>query len=103
MERSLWVISSVVQLASSSDDAGMPAASPRFAHDPVLVAFGAAVRRARLEQGVSQEELADRAGVDRSYMSSLERGAQNPGLMAISKVAKALDLPIAHLMLDAEL
>ncbi len=81
----------------------MPAASPRFAHDPVLVAFGAAVRRARVELGVSQEELADSAGLDRSYLSSLERGAQTPGLMAISKVAKALGMPIAHLMLDADL
>jgi transcriptional regulator with XRE-family HTH domain len=81
----------------------MPAASPRFANDPVLVAFGAAVRQARTEQSISQEELAHRAGLDRSYLSSIERGAQNPGLIAISRIAQALDLPIAHLMLEARL
>jgi transcriptional regulator with XRE-family HTH domain len=81
----------------------MPAASPRFANDPVLVAFGAAVRQARTEQSISQEELAHRAGLDRSYLSSIERGAQNPGLIAISRIAGALDLPIAHLMLEARL
>jgi transcriptional regulator with XRE-family HTH domain len=81
----------------------MPAASPRFANDPVLVAFGAAVRQARTEQSISQEELAHRAGLDRSYLSSIERGAQNPGLIAISRIAMALDLPIAHLMLEARL
>lgn len=81
----------------------MPAASPRFANDPVLVAFGAAVRQARTEQSISQEELAHRAGLDRSYLSSIERGAQNPGLIAVSRIARALDLPIAHLMLEARL
>jgi len=59
------------------------------------------VRRVRREAGLSQEELAHRAGLDRSYMSSIERGAQNPGLIAASRIAVALDVPIAWLMLEA--
>lgn len=81
----------------------MPAASPRHANDPVLVAFGTAVRHARAEQSISQEELAHRAGLDRSYLSSVERGARNPGLVAVIRIAGALGLPIAHLMLEAQL
>ncbi len=81
----------------------MPAPSPRFAHDPVLVAFGETVRAVRRERGLSQEDLAHVAHLDRSYLSSIERGAQNPGLIAISRIAAALDVPIAHLMLEAEI
>jgi transcriptional regulator with XRE-family HTH domain len=69
----------------------------------VLVAFGCAIRQARNEAGVSQEELAHRAGIDRSYMSSIERGEQNPGLMSMHRVAEALGLPLSALMLDARL
>jgi transcriptional regulator with XRE-family HTH domain len=81
----------------------MPAASPRYAHDPVLVSFGNAVRRARHLRGLSQEELADRAGIDRSYMSSVERGGQNVGLMIIARIAYALNMAAAELFLDAKL
>jgi ribosome-binding protein aMBF1 (putative translation factor) len=81
----------------------MPAVSPRHAYAPVLVAFGAAVRRARQERGLSQEELAHRAGIDRSYMSSIERGGQNLGLMSIARIARAMDMAAAELLLEARL
>lgn len=81
----------------------MPAASPRYAKNPVLVAFGKAVRRIRVERGISQEELAGRAGIDRSYMSSVERGGQNVGLMVVTKIADALAVSISELMLEARL
>lgn len=81
----------------------MPAASPRFAHDSALIAFGKTVRQTRAAIGISQEELAHRAGLDRSYVSSIERGAQNPGLMAVKRIAAALEVPIAYLMLEARL
>lgn len=81
----------------------MPAASPRYASDPVLVAFGRAVRRLRRARGISQEELAHIAGIDRSYMSSVERGGQNAGLMTISRVAAALNVTVAELMVKARL
>ncbi len=56
--------------------------------DPV--AFGAAVRRLRTALTMSQEGLADAAGLDRTYVSSLERGRRNPTLTTIVKLAKAL-------------
>jgi transcriptional regulator with XRE-family HTH domain len=81
----------------------MPRSSPSHAGNPVLVSFGRAVRQARLEQGVSQEELAHRAEVDRSYMSSIERGEQNVGLMSMSRVAVALGVALSELVLNAKL
>lgn len=68
---------------------------------PALAAFGEAVRAARLEQGISQEALADLAGLDRSYMGGIERGEHNVALINIQKVATALDLSIADLMAQA--
>jgi transcriptional regulator with XRE-family HTH domain len=52
---------------------------------------------------MSQEELADQAGIDRSYMSSIERGGQNAGLMTIARVAAALDVTVGQLMTLARL
>ena len=81
----------------------MPRASPSHAGHPVLVAFGHSVKAARAERGVSQEELAHLAGVDRSYMSSIERGEQNVGLMSMHRVAAALGVTLSELVLNARL
>lgn len=69
----------------------------------MLVALGAAIRRSRLAQGVSQEELAHRSAIDRAYMSSIERGGQNPGIMSIVRIARAMDMTMTELMAEAEL
>lgn len=71
--------------------------------DPVLVAFGQAVRQARDKAGLSQEELAHRAGIDRSYMSSIERGGQNVGMISAARIAHTLGMSLAELMLEARL
>ena len=81
----------------------MPIASRRHAYDPALVALGAAIRAARLERGISQEELAHRSAVDRSYMSSIERGAQNPGIVSILRVAGAMEMTATELFAEAAL
>ncbi|MDR0274838.1 MAG: helix-turn-helix domain-containing protein [Burkholderiaceae bacterium] len=81
----------------------MPTPSPRHANHPDLVALGAAIRRVRLERGLSQEELAYRSEIDRAYMSSIERGQQNPGIASILGVARALELTAAQLMAAARL
>jgi transcriptional regulator with XRE-family HTH domain len=52
---------------------------------------------------MSQEELAYRARIDRSYMSSIERGEQNVGLMSMHRIAEALGISLAELILDARL
>lgn len=59
--------------------------------------FGTAIRSKRSELGISQEELADRAGLHRTYVSDVERGARNPSLESIEKLALALELSIAGL------
>ncbi|MGJ7531487.1 MULTISPECIES: helix-turn-helix domain-containing protein [unclassified Variovorax] len=79
----------------------MPISSPRHAQNPALVALGAAIRSARLERGISQEELAHRSSIDRSYMSSIERGSQNPGIVSILRIAGALELTAAELFTKA--
>jgi len=81
----------------------MPAASPRHANDPALVALGGAIRGARLQRGMSQEELAHRAAIDRAYMSSIERGGQNPGIMSILRIASAMGMTLSQLATDANL
>ena len=56
--------------------------------------FGTAIRSTRSEIGISQEELADRAGLHRTYISDIERGARNPTLESIRKLAVALDVSL---------
>ncbi len=80
----------------------MPMPSPRHANHPALVALGAAIRRVRTERKISQEDLAHRAAVDRSYMSSIERGMQNPGVVVIFRIADALEMSAAALMAEAK-
>lgn len=88
---------------SRFDDARVPRPSPRYAQAPELVAFGAAVRQRRLALGLSQEALAHEAGIDRSYMSSIERGGQNVGLVLAAQIAGALDIKLTDLMAAARL
>ncbi len=57
--------------------------------DP-LAKFGATVRELRLQLGLSQEDLADEAGVHRTYVGSIERGERNVSLLNIIRLAKAL-------------
>ena len=80
----------------------MPIASPN-SQDKVLISFGMGVRHARKERSISQEELALKCGIDRSYLGAIERGEQNSGLLHIARIAKALDMNIAELMRVAKL
>jgi transcriptional regulator with XRE-family HTH domain len=63
----------------------------------VLKQFGNKVREERLKRGLSQEELAEEAGVHRTYVGMIERAEKNITLRNIQKVAEALDLPISDL------
>ncbi len=64
----------------------------------VRVRVGLNVQRARREQGLSQEELADRAAVHQTYLSGVERGRRNPTVIVLQKIAAALDLDIQDLV-----
>lgn len=56
------------------------------------------VKRVRKERGLSQEELADRAGVHRTYVSQIERGVKNATFVSLDKIAQALETPLAELV-----
>lgn len=65
-------------------------------------ALSANIKRIRLEQGVSQEKLALKANIDRSYMSELERQLANPSIEALLKIANALGVPPSELLQISE-
>ncbi len=62
--------------------------------------FGGNLRRIRGAKGISQEDLAAKAGLHRTYVSSVERGERNVTLQTIEKLSKALGIPMAKLMPD---
>lgn len=59
--------------------------------------FGLAVKRRRHELNISQEELADRAGLHRTYISDIERGTRNVSLEGIEKLVDALEISVSDL------
>jgi len=66
--------------------------------DPVLVAFGQNVRKRREARHFTQEVLAERAELDRTYISDIERGTRNPGVKNVARLARALGISPATLM-----
>lgn len=65
--------------------------------------LGEAIRAARLELGLSQEALADAAGIDRSHMGKIERGERNVSVLNVARVSAALNSSVASLMASAGL
>jgi len=63
----------------------------------VRARFGHRLRELRLQAQLSQEELAFRAGLHRTYVSSVERGQRNVALLSLEKLALAFDLRINEL------
>ncbi|MGZ2371689.1 helix-turn-helix domain-containing protein [Ancylomarina sp. YFZ004] len=63
----------------------------------ILIKFGNLVRKLRKEKGISQEELAHRADLHRTYIGMIERAEKNITLLNIEKIAKALDVNITDL------
>ena len=66
------------------------------------LAFGRAIREIRHELGISQEELALRADIQRSYLGGIERGERNPSLTNIVKIARTLDVAPSEILSRAE-
>ncbi len=75
--------------------------SPSFSGNPALVGLGAAIRAARLAKGLSQEALAELAGIDRSYMGGIERGEHNLAIMNLLKIADALGVKASSILNEA--
>jgi len=66
------------------------------------VLFGQGLRNLREKRKLSQEKLADKAGLDRTYISSCERGKRNVSLSTICLIAKALNLAPYELLMGLD-
>lgn len=63
----------------------------------VKVKFGKKIKKLRLGKGLSQEQLANKANLDRTYIPSIEKGERNVSIIVIEKLAIALDVTIKDL------
>ena len=66
-------------------------------------ALGISIKRRRIELGFSQETLAEKTSLHRTYISSIERGERNVSLVNIVVIARAMNLPAWELLKEAEL
>lgn len=63
----------------------------------ILKNFGEQVKNKRKDAEISQEELAEKLGVHRTYMSFIERGLRNPSLLLVFKISRALKIKLPEL------
>jgi transcriptional regulator with XRE-family HTH domain len=75
---------------------------PKASRDPIDAALGQVVREARLAAGLSQEALAERAGLHRVYVSEVERGQRSPSVAVLRRLAEGLGVSGADLLALAE-
>jgi transcriptional regulator with XRE-family HTH domain len=65
--------------------------------DGTLRAFGRNVARIRADRGFSQDKLAEKADLDRTYLSGIERGVRNPGIKTVLRISRALNVDVGDL------
>jgi transcriptional regulator with XRE-family HTH domain len=70
------------------------------AEKSLLVRFGRRIRKLRSLQRISQEELAELAGVHRTYIGMIERGEKNPTLRSLLKLSRGLRVPLPKILED---
>lgn len=63
-----------------------------------LKKLGTRIRRLRKEKGISQEDLANEAKIERSYMGAIERGERNPSFDKLVSIARSLKVPTSQLL-----
>lgn len=63
-----------------------------------LIQFGTNIRSLRETKNISQEKLAELAGMHRTYLGGIERGERNLSLLNMLKLSKALDVPLTELV-----
>lgn len=66
----------------------------------ILNAIGKRIRNIRKENLISQEKLASKAGLDRTYIGAIERGQRNVSILSLEKIAKALGTSISNFFKD---
>jgi transcriptional regulator with XRE-family HTH domain len=79
---------------------GARTVSPRFA--PTTEALGAAVRRLRLDRGLTQRQLSAASSLNTSYVSDIERGRRNPTWESVGRICAALEVGMSELVQLAE-
>jgi transcriptional regulator with XRE-family HTH domain len=68
----------------------------------VQAAFGKAVRKFRTDAAISQEQLAAKAGLNRTYVGDIERGERNVSVVNMQKLAKALGVKLSAIVAEME-
>ena len=68
----------------------------------LLVALGKNLRTRRESAGLTQEQLGDKAGLDPTYISGIERGVRNPSLLSIERLARALGAFVSKIVVDCD-
>jgi transcriptional regulator with XRE-family HTH domain len=66
-------------------------------HDKALSQFGRNVSRLRSVAALTQDKLAEKAELDRTYLSGIERGVRNPGIKVVIRIARALRVSLDQL------
>jgi transcriptional regulator with XRE-family HTH domain len=72
------------------------------ASNELLGALGGAVRAVRISNGMTQEQLAERAGLHTTYVSDVERGRRNIGILNLDRLAQALAIDLPGLVTEVE-
>jgi transcriptional regulator with XRE-family HTH domain len=91
-----------VAISPTSGFAPVADRSKKMHSTTIIACFGASVRKLRFSRGFTQEELAERADLHRSYLADLERGTRNPTLRTIKKLAGGLGISMSDLLSEAE-
>jgi transcriptional regulator with XRE-family HTH domain len=73
---------------------------PKDTESPFLRKVGSRIKSLRLQRGISQERLASRSGVNRVYLSGIERGIRNLTVLHLARIARALKVPAGSLLDD---
>ncbi len=89
-------------LLEATDAGGTVAAMKKRGKPDIRERFGYAVKARREELGLTQEDLADKAGIHRTYLSDIERGTRNLSLVNIERLAAALAVQISELFRQVE-
>ncbi|WP_075793749.1 helix-turn-helix domain-containing protein [Massilia putida] len=77
----------------------MPTIYPKtLSQTPARILFGLALRKAREEQQLSQEELAERAGLHRTYIGQVERGERNISIDNMEHLAHAVGMQLWEML-----
>lgn len=68
--------------------------------DPLLTDLGNRMKKERASRSMNQDEMSELCGVDRTYLSDIERGRRNITILTLKKIASGLKLPLHALLCD---